>query len=66
MGKDVRCWVREPVEGRTEVSGRLLAVSTAALTLEGPAGRTQDVPRPLVTKARLVPAFDQPKRVGRK
>jgi len=66
VGKDVRCWVREPVEGRTEVSGRLLAVSTAALTLEGPEGRTQDVPRPLVTKARLVPAFDQPKRVGRK
>ncbi len=66
VGRDVRCWVREPVEGRTEFSGRLLAVSTAALTLEGPEGRTQDVPRPLVTKARLVPAFDQPKRVGRK
>ena len=64
--QDVRCWVREPVEGRTEFSGRLLAVSMAALTLEAPEGRTQDVPRPLVTKARLVPAFDQPKRVGRK
>ena len=66
VGRDVRCWVREPVEGRTEFSGRLLAVSTAALTLEASEGRTQDVPRPLVTKARLVPAFDQPKRVGRK
>ena len=32
------------MEGRAEVSGRLLTVSTAALTLEGPAGRTRDVP----------------------
>ncbi len=66
VGKDVRCWVREPVEGRTEFAGRLLAVSAATLELEGPEGRTDEVPRALVTKARLVPAFDRAKHVGRK
>jgi ribosome maturation factor RimP len=66
VGKDVRCWVREPVQGRTEFSGRLLAVSTTTLTVEGPDGPIQDVPRALVTKARLVPAFGRPKHVRRK
>jgi ribosome maturation factor RimP len=66
VGKDVRCWVREPVKGRTEFSGRLLAVSSATLTFEGPDGQIQEVPRALVTKARLLPALGQPKHAGRK
>jgi ribosome maturation factor RimP len=66
VGKDVRCWVREPVMGRTEFRGRLLAVSPMTLTLEAPEGEIQDVPRRLVTKARLVLAFDRPKHAGRK
>ncbi len=66
VGKEVGCWVREPVQGRTEFSGRLLAVSPTALTLEGPEGRTQDVPRALVTRARLLLAFGRPKQRGQK
>ena len=66
VGKAVRCWVREPVEGQTEFSGRLLAVSATALTIEGPERQIQDVPRALVTKTRLLPAFGRPKHVGRK
>ena len=66
VGKEVRCWVREPVNGRTEFSGRLSGVSATALELEGPEGRTQEVPRALVTKARLVPVFDRSKQVERK
>ena len=66
VGKDVRCWVREPLDGRTELSGRLVAVTAGTLTLEGLNGGTQDVPRSLVTKARLVPPFDRPKPAGRK
>ena len=27
-GKEVRCWVREPVDGRTEFSGRLAAMGS--------------------------------------
>ena len=66
VGKDVQCWVREPLDGRTELSGRLVAVTAATLTLEGLNGGTQDVPRSLVTKARLLPPFERPKPVGRK
>ena len=29
LGKEVRCWVREPVDGRTEFTGMLRAVSPA-------------------------------------
>ena len=66
VGKDVRCWVREPMEGRTELSGRLVAFTAQTLALEGPDGGTQEVPRALVTKARLLPPFDRPKPAGRK
>jgi ribosome maturation factor RimP len=66
VGKDVRCWVREPVAGRMEFTGRLQAVSPTTLELEMLDGRTQDVPRRVVTKARLLPAFDRPKPAGRK
>ncbi len=64
VGKQVRCWVREPVDGHTEFFGRLVAASATMLSLEGPEGRTQEVPRTLVTKARLEPAL--PKPMGRK
>jgi ribosome maturation factor RimP len=57
VGKDVRCWVREPVEGRRELAGTLLAASPAALTLGLTEGGTAEVPRALVTKARLEVAF---------
>ena len=53
VGRDVHCWVGEPVDGRTEFSGRLVEVSPAALMLEEGAGTRCEVPRRLVTKARL-------------
>jgi ribosome maturation factor RimP len=62
VGKEMRCWVREPVDGRTEFAGRLRAVSPATLVLEGPGELMQEVPRRLVTKARLVPVLG---RAGR-
>ena len=63
VGRDVHCWVAEPVEGRTEFSGKLLAVSPATLTLEESVGVRHEVPRRLVTKARLeVVAFGRVKR----
>lgn len=57
MGREVRCWVREAVEGRTEFSGRLLSWSAERVTLAGSEGQTSDVPRRLVTKARLEPSL---------
>lgn len=63
IGRDVHCWVAEPVEGRTEFSGRLLAVSPTALTLEETVGARREVPRRLVTKTRLeLLAFGRAKR----
>ncbi|HSB42714.1 MAG TPA: ribosome maturation factor RimP [Methylomirabilota bacterium] len=63
VGRDVHCWVAEPVEGRTEFSGRLLAVSPATLTVEESVGIRHELPRRLVTKARLeVVAFGRVKR----
>ncbi len=53
VGKDVRCWVREPVDGRRELAGRLLAASAIELTLEEGEGRRTEIPRSLVAKARL-------------
>jgi ribosome maturation factor RimP len=53
VGRDVHCWVGEPVDGRTEFEGRLLEVSAAALMLEDAVGARREVPRRLVTKARL-------------
>jgi ribosome maturation factor RimP len=63
VGRDVHCWVAEPVEGRTEFSGKLVAVSPGALTLEEAVGMRRELPRRLVTKARLeVVAFGRVKR----
>jgi ribosome maturation factor RimP len=65
VGKELSCWLREPIEGRRELSGRLVAVSGTELTVSEPDGRTTEVPRALVTKARLELAFGRsrpPKR----
>ena len=64
VGKQVQCWVREPVHGRVEFSGRLVAASATMLTLEGPDGQAHEVPRALVTKARLEPGLGRPQRAG--
>ena len=66
VGREVRCWVREPLDGRTEFIGQLLAVSASHLTLAEEGGTTREVPRPLVTKARLDPALGRPRPAGRK
>jgi ribosome maturation factor RimP len=52
VGKSVRAWTREPVDGQREFAGRLLEVGEAFLTLAEAAGRRQ-VPRALLTKVRL-------------
>jgi ribosome maturation factor RimP len=51
-GRLVRVWTREPVDGRRELSGRLMRVDETALTLATPDGLLP-VPRSLVAKARL-------------
>jgi len=62
VGRDVRCWVLEPVAGRRELCGRLLAASESALTLAGAGGETTEVPRALVSKARLEWSFGGPRK----
>jgi ribosome maturation factor RimP len=52
VGRDVRGWTREPVDGQREFVGRLLELGEAFLTLEDAAGR-RHVPRALLTKVRL-------------
>jgi ribosome maturation factor RimP len=52
VGKPVRAWLREALDGRREVAGRLVEVGATALTLAETAGPCQ-VPRALVTKVRL-------------
>jgi ribosome maturation factor RimP len=51
-GRLVRVWTREPLDGGRELSGRLIRVDEAALTLATPDGPRR-VPRNLVAKARL-------------
>src|SRR5262249_57026432 len=52
VGRQVRAWSREPVDGQREFVGRLVEVGEAFLTLAEAAGRRQ-VPRALLTKVRL-------------
>jgi len=66
VNKQVRCWVREPLSGQMEFSGRLVAVSATMLTLEGPEQTRQEVPRTLVTKARLDSGLARSKHPRRK
>jgi ribosome maturation factor RimP len=51
-GKYVRCWLSDPVAGRTEVRGRLLDVLPDRLVVQEDSGSVE-VPRRLLTKARL-------------
>ena len=57
VGKEVRCWVREPLEGRRELAGVLVAVTPEALSVAEAGQATQAVPRRLLDKARLVPVL---------
>lgn len=57
LGRDIRCWLREPLDGRTEFSGRLAAFSPERVTIARPDGGTREVPRSLVSKARLEAAL---------
>jgi ribosome maturation factor RimP len=66
IGKDVHCWVREPVGGRTEFLGRLVAASATILTLESAEAQRQEIPRALVTKARLELSFGSRRRAGQR
>jgi ribosome maturation factor RimP len=52
VGKVVRVWTREPVDGQREGSGRLADVDPDTLVLAAD-GASRRVPRALVTKARL-------------
>ena len=54
-GKAVRCWVSQAVDGRTEFTGQLKRFTDDLISLEGSDGRLQELPRRLVTKARLEP-----------
>ncbi len=51
-GKVVRCWVRQPIGGRTEVRGRLLEVTPDHLTVQTDSGNVE-VPRLALSKTRL-------------
>lgn len=51
-GRLMRCWVRQPVMGRTELRGRLVDVSPDRLMVETESG-VVGVPREAITKARL-------------
>jgi len=51
-GKLVRCWTLAPVEGKSEVLGRLLEFGADNLVLEA-AGTRWTIPRFLATKVRL-------------
>ncbi|PYN10433.1 MAG: hypothetical protein DME06_14140 [Candidatus Rokuibacteriota bacterium] len=48
----MRCWFREPLQGRTEVRGRLLDVAADRLTIQTEGDRVE-VPREVLSKARL-------------
>lgn len=54
-GKDVRCWLREAVDGRGELSGLLVEARPEELVIRGPDGATRTVARRLIARARLVP-----------
>jgi ribosome maturation factor RimP len=61
-GKDVRCWLRQPIDGRSEMEGLLIAMRPETLTLRAADGQTREVPRTLVVRARLVPDL----KIGKK
>jgi len=53
VGKAVHCWLREPQDGRTELSGQLRAVTEELLILEEAGARERELLRSHVTKVRL-------------
>jgi ribosome maturation factor RimP len=57
VGKPVRCWVSEPIDGRREFAGVLAAATDEGVSLTGPDGTVTLIPRRLLTKARLDPAL---------
>src|SRR5207253_2660465 len=61
-GKRVRCWFREPLQGRTEVRGRLLDVAADRLTIQTEGDRVE-VPREVLSKARLDAEVPWPRHV---
>jgi Uncharacterized protein conserved in bacteria len=57
VGREVHCWVREPLDGRRELTGVLVEVTPESLTVAEAGGMPYAVPRRLLSKARLVPAL---------
>jgi len=55
-GRLVRCWTVSPVEGKSEVLGRLEGVESESLVLDA-AGKRWSIPRALVAKVRLQAEF---------
>jgi ribosome maturation factor RimP len=62
-GRVLRCWVRQPVMGRTELRGRLVDVSAGSLLVETDSG-VVGVPRDIVTKARLEAEVPWPRQAS--
>ncbi|MBI3630419.1 MAG: ribosome maturation factor RimP [Candidatus Rokubacteria bacterium] len=62
-GKTVRCRVRQPVGGRTEVRGRLVDVAPDHLTVQTESGPVE-VPRQWLSKARLEAEVPWPRHVS--
>jgi ribosome maturation factor RimP len=54
-GREVRMWLREPVGGRLEVAGKLREAGEGRVAVELPSGELVEVPRGLVSRARLEP-----------
>lgn len=54
-GKEVKCWLREVVDGRAELTGVLVEARPGELVIKAPEGGPQTVARGLITRARLVP-----------
>jgi ribosome maturation factor RimP len=64
VGREVHCWVREPLDGRRELTGVLVAVTPESLTVEEAGSGPCAVPRRLLSKARLEPAVFKKRQGG--
>jgi len=63
VGKQVHFWLREPVDGRIELSARLAGVGPDSLTVETASGSVA-VPREAVQKARLEAELPWPRQAS--